>query len=428
MATDTSASEASLTSHPLPRDEAGFRGACSAPLQPAGYAEPAVGRGQGESQSVRSSTADNGNRQVAIVGGGPAGMALALALKIHGVGSEIFEARERAAVRRDQRVLALSEGSRQILDWLGAWSGLSATAIETIHISQRGGFGRTLLRASELGLNSLGWVLPARDLIVALDAAAAKAGIVYRESARVMLSGIPGDGAGDTANFSLTAWAEGMVEPGAGTRRDYGQHAVLCNVGMDGSHRNVAWERFTGEGPVALLPLGEGYSVVLTCDDAIVDKVRALDDAAFLALLQKRFGNRHRFISATPRVAYPLGLRFRPHPVGARQVWLGNAAQTLHPVAGQGFNLALRDIWELARQLGASADPGTPEVLAGYARGRRADRRGAIAFTDLLIDGFASDFAPLRHLRGAGLLALDLLPELRGFVAKRMIYGARAWP
>ncbi len=347
-------------------------------------------------------------------------MALAVALKLHGVESEVFEARARLAVRNDRRVLALSEGSRQILGWLGAWSGLSATAIETIHISQRGGFGRTLLRASELGLESLGWVLPARDLIVALDAAAARAGIAYRELVKV--------GAGDTANFALTAYAEGMVEPGAGTRRDYGQHAVLCNVGINGLHRNVAWERFTGDGPVALLPLGEGYSVVLTCDAAIVDEVKSLDDAAFLALLQKRFGTRHRFVSATPRVSYPLGLRYRPDPVGARQVWLGNAAQTLHPVAGQGFNLALRDIWELARQLGAAADPGAPELLAGYARGRRVDRRGAIAFTDLLIDGFASDLAPLRHVRGAGLLALDMIPELRGFVAKRMIYGARAWP
>jgi 2-octaprenyl-6-methoxyphenol hydroxylase len=121
-------------------------------------------------------------------------------------------------------------------------------------------------------------------------------------------------------------------------------------------------------------------------------------------------------------------LRYRRETTGERQVWLGNAAQTLHPVAGQGFNLALRDIWELAQQAGAATDPGAPEVLAAYARGRQADRRGAIGFTDLLIDGFASDFAPLRHVRGAGLLALDLLPALRGFVAKRMIYGARAWP
>ncbi|MCX7150007.1 MAG: FAD-dependent monooxygenase [Rhodocyclales bacterium] len=369
---------------------------------------------------LSSSATDNGNRQVAIVGGGPVGMALALALKLHGVTAEIFEAREHAAVCRDARVLALSDGARQILDWLGVWSGLSATPIETIHISQRGGFGRSRLRANELGVTALGWVLPASDLIRALDAAVSAAGITYRENTRV--------GAGDTAGFSLTAFAEGMVEAGAGTLHDYGQHAVLCNVSTAAPHQNVAWERFTSEGPVALLPLDDCYAVVLTCADETVAEVKALDDAGFLSLLQQRFGTRHRFTAAGPRTAYPLGLRYRQNPVGERQVWLGNAAQTLHPVAGQGFNLALRDIWELAQQAGAAEDPGAPEVLADYARGRQADRRGAIGFTDLLIDSFAPDFALLKHARGAGLLALDLLPPLRGFVAKRMIYGARAWP
>ncbi|MCK9381191.1 MAG: FAD-dependent monooxygenase [Sulfuritalea sp.] len=359
-------------------------------------------------------------------------MALALALKLHGVTAEILEARERAVVCRDARVLALSDGARQILDWLGVWSGLAATPIETIHISQRGGFGRSRLRAAELGVTALGWVLPASDLIAALDAAVSAAGIVYRENTRVgaappCVPGTPLRGQ-VTAQFSLTAFAEGAVEAGAGTLRDYGQHAVLCNVSTAAPHQNVAWERFTSEGPVALLPLGERYAVVLSCADETVAAVKSLDDASFLALLQKRFGTRHRFTAAGPRTAYPLGLRYRQNPIGERQVWLGNAAQTLHPVAGQGFNLALRDIWELAQQAGAAADPGAPEVLAAYARGRQADRRGAIGFTDLLIDSFAPDFAPLKHARGAGLLALDLLPPLRAFVAKRMIYGARAWP
>jgi 2-octaprenyl-6-methoxyphenol hydroxylase len=347
-------------------------------------------------------------------------MALGLALKIHGVGCEIFEARDRPAVRRDPRVLALSDGSRQILDWLGVWAGLPATPIATIHISQRGGFGRTVLRATELEVGALGWVLPAADLIAALDAAVGAAGIAYHEGVKV--------GAGDTAGFSLTALAEGRVDADAGRMRDYGQHAVLCNVVVAEPHRNVAWERFTDEGPVALLPLGERYSVVLTCADEVLEAVKSLDDAAFLALLQKRFGTRHRFVAVTPRTAYPLGLRYRQETTGERQVWLGNAAQTLHPVAGQGFNLALRDIWELAQHAGTAADPGAPDVLGAYARGRRIDRRGAIGFTDLLIDGFASDFAPLRHVRGGGLLALDLFPALRGFVARRMIFGARAWP
>jgi 2-octaprenyl-6-methoxyphenol hydroxylase len=347
-------------------------------------------------------------------------MTLALALRLHGINAEIFEARERAAVRRDPRVLALSDGARQILDWLGVWSGLPATPIETIHISQRGGFGRTVLRAGEMEVKALGWVLPASDLIAALDAALNAAGIAYMENTRV--------GAGDTAHFKLTAFAEGAVDPDAGKRRDYAQHAVLCSVTVAAPHHNVAWERFTNDGPVALLPLGDRYSVVLTCADDVLEKIMSLDDAAFLAQLQQRFGMRHRFTATTPRVAYPLGLRYRQDPAGERQVWLGNAAQTLHPVAGQGFNLALRDIWELAQHAGAAADPGAPEVLAAYARGRQADRRGAIAFTDLLIDGFASDFAPLKHARGAGLLMLDLFPALRAFVAKRMVYGARAWP
>lgn len=359
-------------------------------------------------------------RTVAIVGGGPAGMALALALKLHGVGAEIFEARERAAVRRDPRVLALSDGARQILDWIGVWSGLAATPIDTIHISQRGGFGRSCLRASELDVSALGWVVAASELIVALDTAVSAAGIVYRDTTKV--------GAGDTAEFALTACAEGAVDAAAGQRRDYAQHAVLCSVGVAAPHRNVAFERFTGEGPLALLPLGERYAVVLTCADEILETVMVLADADFLALLQQRFGSRHRFVAVSPRSAYPLGLRYRQDTVGKRQVWLGNAAQTLHPVAGQGFNLALRDIWELAQTLGAADDPGAPDVLAAYARGRQVDRRGAIGFTDLLIAGFATDFAPLKHLRGGGLLALDLLPPLRAFVARRMIYGARAWP
>lgn len=362
----------------------------------------------------------DGSRKVAIVGGGPCGMALALALNQHGVTAELFEARERTAIRRDSRVLALSDGARQILDWLGIWSGISATPIETIHISQRGGFGRSCLRAAELDVTALGWVLAASELISALDAAVAAAGIVYHENTKV--------GAGDTATFALTAYAEGAVDPGAGTLRDYGQHAVLCAASVVAPHNNVAWERFTGDGPVALLPLADHYAVVLTCADDTVDEVTSLDDTAFIDLLQQRFGTRHRFTAASPRTVYPLGLRYRRNPVGERQVWLGNAAQTLHPVAGQGFNLALRDTWELAQQLAHTEDPGAAGVLADYARSRQMDRRGAIGFTDLLVDGFASDFSPLRQVRGAGLLAMDLLPGLRSFVAKRMIYGARAWP
>ena len=366
--------------------------------------------------------------RVAIVGGGPAGMALALALHQHGVAAEIFEARERAAVRRDTRVLALSEGSRQLLDWLHAWPAAAATPIETIHISHRGHFGRTLLRAAELGVPALGWVLPAAALIEALDAAVASAGIAYRDKQKV--------GAGGTATttaYALTAWAEGAVHTTETTDavpihiRDYAQHAVICTVRTAQPHAHVAWERFTDDGPVALLPLGTDYALVLTCAADDAERIAALADADFLALLQQRFGERQRFLAATPREHFPLALRYRQNPVGERQVWLGNAAQTLHPVAGQGFNLALRDIWELAQTLRDAADPGDPQLLAAYARGRRLDRRGAIGFTNLLVDTFTARSSLVRHARGAGLLALDLLPPLKQFVARRMMFGARAW-
>lgn len=364
-----------------------------------------------------------GNRKVAIVGGGPAGMALALALRHHGVTSEIFEARERAAVRNDSRVLALSDGSRQILAWLGVWPHSAATPIKTIHISHRGSFGRTMLHASELDVPALGWVLPAAELIATLDAAVSAASISYHAERKV--------GAGDTAAYALTTWAEGAVHaPDAKaetTARDYAQHAVVCTVRTAQPHASIAWERFTDEGPVALLPLGKDYAVVLTCAASDVAHITALDDTAFLVLLQQRFGARHRFTAATPREHFPLALRYRNNPVGERQVWLGNAAQTLHPVAGQGFNLALRDVWKLAQTLSNATDPGSPGVLAAYARQRQLDRRGAIGFTNLLIDVFAARSPLAQHARGAGLLALDLLPPLKNFVARRMMFGARAW-
>jgi 2-octaprenyl-6-methoxyphenol hydroxylase len=358
--------------------------------------------------------------RVAIVGGGPAGMALALALKMNGVSAEIFEARPRSTVQHDARTLALSDGARQMLDALGVWSQIAATAIQTIHVSHRGGLGRTRLSAEEMKLPSLGWVLSASSLIRALDHAIADHAIPYHEGAKIAPGAMEG--------YALTAWAEGAMTAADGKARDYGQHAVLCNVKIAEPHRNVAWERFTPDGPVALLPLHDEYAVVLIVKETDVARVKSLDDTAFLALLQHRFGERHRFTAASPRLSYPLGLRYREQPVGQREVWLGNAAQTLHPVAGQGFNLALRDIWELATHLGKANDVGDPRTLAAYAAGRKLDRRGAITFTNILIDAFATDFPPLLHLRGAGLLALDLFPPLRNFVAKRMIYGARAWP
>jgi 2-octaprenyl-6-methoxyphenol hydroxylase len=409
---------------------------------------------------------NNHNPKVAVIGGGPTGMALALALHAHGIAAEIFEARTRQEVAQNTRVLALSDGSRQILEWLNAWPSSAATAIGRIHISHQGGLGRTLLHASELKVPALGYVLPASDLINTLDAAVNAAGIAYVEQTFFSRDAHPDNrpgivGARKTAleenatphqSYALTAWAEGAVktadtDTSAGLpisalqthaktqpeikTYDYAQHAIICQVYTVAPHHHMAWERFTEQGPVALLPLGipsgKAYAVVLTCPTADAAHIAALPEAEFLALLQARFGTRHRFVSATPRDSFSLGLRYRQTTVGERQVWLGNAAQTLHPVAGQGFNLALRDVWALARTLQHAADPGNAECLSAYAKQRALDRRGAMGFTHGLINLFSSNLPLVQHARGAGLLALDLLPGLKQFVARRMMYGARAW-
>ena len=352
-------------------------------------------------------------------------MALALALHQQGVGVTVLEARAREAIKHDVRVLALSFGSQQILERLGVWDSLglsmSATPIQTIHVSRRGNLGRARMRADELGVPALGYVLPAANLIAALDGALRQAGIPYHDHCKI--SQVE-DVAAMSPSSALTVWAEGSVSDGAGQFRDYQQAAILCTAMTNAAHDNVAWERFTADGPVALLPLGKDYAVVLTCAAAEAATILALSDAVFVDLLQARFGQRHQFVSVGPRASYPLSLRWREEVIADRQVWLGNAAQTLHPVAGQGFNLALRDVWELTRHLSAvprEQDIGAQSVLRGYAKSRNVDRRSVIGFTNRLIDVFGSEIAPLAHARGAGLVALDLLPPLRSPAGGRRV-------
>jgi 2-octaprenyl-6-methoxyphenol hydroxylase len=375
---------------------------------------------------------------VAIVGGGPVGLALALALRQEGVVAIVLDARDRSAASKDPRVLALAHGSRLILETLGVWDRLPATAIESIHVSQRGGFGRTCLTARELDVPALGFVAGAGDLAAVLGDEAERAGIGIRYGCRANAAN---DAAGaivlslddgSEVKSALVAWAEGGIADVNARVIDYGQSAVICSAQSIERHEMRAFERFTDDGPIAALPHGSGWSIVFTNTTTGATKLLEAGDDEFLAQLQDRFGGRLRFTAVGPRVAYPLLLRWRESPIDPRQVWLGNAAQTLHPVAGQGFNLALRDVADLARHLGrcfaAEGDCGAADTLARYARSRRPDRFGVMRFTDGLVRLFSNDLPPMRWARGAGLLALDLLPPARKLVAKRMMFGARAWP
>lgn len=374
-----------------------------------------------------------------VVGAGPVGMALALALKDSGLDVVLADARPVEATAADPRVLALSHGTRLTLERLGVWQALPATPIDTIHVSQQGGFGRTLIHAADYGVPALGHVAAAGALAAALRQALDRAGIRVLDETEVHSLSPADDGvaielAGRHAGrrrARLAVCAEGSIsaEPAELLTRDYGQHALIAMVQATGAARGTAFERFTPAGPVALLPCGEAYALVHVASPQQADALLALDDTAYLARLQTHLGTRITLTAAGERLRYPLGLRVRRSPVGPRTVWLGNAAQTLHPVAGQGFNLALRDVWALADTLlRHPGDPGAPATLAAYARRRSADRFGTVRFTDTLVRLFSNDLPPLRHLRGAGLFALDMLPPLRHFVAKRMMFGARAWP
>ena len=372
---------------------------------------------------------------ILIIGAGPVGMALALALKDGPHSVSLLDARERGAARCDPRVLALAHGTRLTLERLGVWQHLPTTDIHRIHVSQQGGLGRTVIDHTDYGVDGLGHVVRAGELAAALDDAVSAAGIPFIDHCEAVPDdSLPGrvkrlDG-GEPIECRLIACAEGgmRADDPAIRVRDYGQHAVICLATPAQPHDHTAYERFTPDGPLALLPCGTDFAVVHTTSPARAEALCALDDAAYLTELQVAFGHRITLTGVGARERFPLQLRVRSVPIAERLVWIGNAAQTLHPVAGQGFNLALRDVWALARLLNRAGDPGEDRVLANYRRARRLDRAGTAGFTDSLVRLFSNDLHPLRALRGLGLLALDIAPPLRHFVAKRMMYGARAWP
>jgi 2-octaprenyl-6-methoxyphenol hydroxylase len=371
---------------------------------------------------------------ILIVGAGPVGMTLHLALAAGGQKSLLLDRRPRAAQQDDPRALALSHGARQLLEQVDAWPNRTATPIETIHVSQKDGFGRTLIQRSDYDLPALGYVVRYSDLAGALaarlpdDALLDEVEILAIEPAddHVTVS-LRHAGQLRTITTRLLVHAEGTPGDDPGVKVSaYDQHAVIAEITPQPGHNRRAWERFTPDGPLALLPLGEAYSVVFTLPPAKADAVMAMDDAAFTTALQTQFGQRMRFAKPGPRSRFPLALRLRDTLVKGNEVWIGNTAQTLHPVSGQGFNLGIRDAWQLAEIL--LADGIDTNSLTRYAASRRLDRQGSAFFTDQIVRAFSNDFAPLKLARGLGLLALDLCPPARHFVAKRMIWGARAWP
>ncbi|HET6263394.1 MAG TPA: FAD-dependent oxidoreductase [Usitatibacter sp.] len=375
---------------------------------------------------------------VAIVGAGPVGATLAALAAREGLEVAVFEAR--AAPSADRRTLALSHGSRERLEEAGAWPADAATPILSIHVSQKGGPGRTLIEARDQRLPALGYTVSYSALEGALSRRleAARIPVHYGHTceaiavdpaaARLRFAG------GAEASARLLVLADGGANatkiPGiAFHEKDYGQHAVVGAVRADRPHGGRAYERFTPRGPMALLPVDDRFALVWTASPAESARLLGLGDAEFVDELQGAFGDRAgRFSAMGPRASFPLKLRAVNTPVALRTAIIGNAAQALHPIAGQGLNLGLRDAGELAGAIAAAprASLGDPEMLAAYREARRRDASRGVAFTDLLVSAFADARRLPTWGRGLALTALDLFAPARRALAERMIHGAPA--
>jgi 2-octaprenyl-6-methoxyphenol hydroxylase len=414
---------------------------------------------------------------VTIVGAGPVGLALAGWLARRSVTRELkialIDAREPEDSIADPRAIAVSQGSRMILEPL-SWPA-DATAIQRIHVSQRGHFGRTLIDHSEHGLPALGYVLRYGSIVHGLadavhatpvhwfrsTSAAAPvqeqdgvtlpietAGVTRQLRTRILVNaegGLFGDhktgkGAGKdahkdedvgqeaAANVNKSADQNARKTAVAIDSRDYGQTALVGTVTVSAPQPHVAWERFTSQGPIALLPMGgvrgADYALVWCCSPDEAAHRTQLSDAEFLAELGAAFGDRMgRFTQIRGRASFPLGLNAVDTLVNGHIVAIGNAAQTLHPVAGQGLNLGLRDAHALADAL--SAEGPSPVALASFAQRRALDRRMTIGATDTLARLFTIDFAPLAIMRGLALTALEFVPPVKTALARQMMFGQR---
>lgn len=376
-----------------------------------------------------------GDHDILIGGAGPVGLALAAMLVRQGMPPQriaLIDARPLEQAVHDPRSLALSWGSRQLLEEIRAWPA-GATPIREIHVSRRGHFGRTLMTAAEFSLPELGYVSRYGALVRALSAAATAAGVHVLRPMLIASREETADGVallladGRSLHGRIMVQAEGGLfadQPGKPISRDYNQTAVISHVTVSAPIEARAFERFTDEGPLALLPQDDGYALVWCLRPARAGQVAALPDDAFLAQLQQAFGHRlGRILSATPRISYPLGLNAGAHHT-ARMVAIGNAAQTLHPVAGQGLNLGLRDAAVLSRMLATDA---TPLALQRYVSRRSPDRRATIALTDAMARVFsnAPDGAFSQGLLGISLGLMDMVRPVKSLLAEQMMFGRR---
>ncbi|HEY0766481.1 MAG TPA: 2-octaprenyl-6-methoxyphenyl hydroxylase [Steroidobacteraceae bacterium] len=380
---------------------------------------------------------------VAIIGGGMVGASLAAGLAGTGVRLLLVESAPFGALAQpsfDERTTALGNASRRIFEGLGCWDAMAsgAAAIRTIHVSEAGRFGFARLSAAEQGIDAFGYVLANRRIGAALWGklaaapalalrvpARAEEVAITADAVRLTVAGAAGERERVTARLVVAAdGAHSQIRTLAGIEaavEDYDQVAVVASVATDRAHQDIAYERFTRAGPLAVLPLHDGtLGVIWACRPQHARELLALDDAGYLSRLQAQFGWRAgRFLRAGRRGSYPLKLTRASATVATRAVLIGNAAQALHPVAGQGFNLGLRDAAMLAEVIAnAQGDAGSAQLLQRFGQWRSRDRSGLVHFTDALVKLFADSHPGVGLLRNLGLLMFDLLPPAKSALAR----------
>ena len=387
------------------------------------------------------------SQPIIIIGGGPVGATLALLLVKQGVNVTVLEARNLGAAHSESRALALSFGSRRILEKLGLWEALSTqvTPINSIHVSQKGSFGRTQLHAGDYHQEALGYVLSYGVLSAALDRAIADAksvNFIFEASASSIVYDVSQatvtythGGLAHSISSPLVVLADGgrTLDELTGLSREtkeYGHDALVTKVRAELPHYNVAYERFTANGPIALLPNGGefDFSLVWTGEKSFITSMLSLSDADFLEKFHQQFGDRvGDFLSVEKRLSFPLKMaQLKPDAQQSKHlVVIGNAAQTMHPVAGQGFNVGLRDAESLAQYIAsASADElGSAYMLASYQASRKSDTKGGLFFTDFLVNLFSNDLVGLSALRGASLGVFDVIKPVKKYLVGKMSFG-----
>jgi 2-octaprenyl-6-methoxyphenol hydroxylase len=414
-------------------------------------------RSLGVSVADRSAREAGVPRSVAVVGAGPVGLALALALaqRLPTAAITLFDARPvDRDLSADPRTVALSLGSVQVLQRLGAWPGAAAQRILEVRVSQEGaglwaasglagGPPQVRIRALDEGVPMLGAVLGYGQIVAPLQQA--WIGAAAREPQRLgsrfgqpvaALKPVPGGvevDAGIAERFDLAVVAEGGVFAQQARRaiaHDYRQTAWVGTVGVArGAPAGVAVERFTRHGPAALLPLPQGRAALVWCVDRDDDPVAALDDAQRLAVLNSIFpADLVPLQSISPLKSFTLGLNAERTLTARRTVRIGNAAQTLHPVAGQGLNLGLRDAMALVQAL-RGIDTANPRAIDAMLRRlewqRAPDRWSTIAATDFLARSFTWTLPGAATARALGLAAVQSIGPLRSALARQMMFGSR---